>query len=327
MSSIDLVLTAEAVTAGMNTENEASISSQSSVLEDLAEKVDMAAGKAARERNLEKFIVLQRLPPIDICVFGRSGIGKSELIKAITHLDIPTSSQIDHVTQTLTEATTTIGPLQFRFWDTKGIDNWLDLAAVDNVFNEMREREIQPIFIIYCAAAGGRVDSDIVAGILRKFQMTKIPICYVITNIYAASFDQLTKQIEGGRRIMDDVFDRIPDQTGKLCFEYGNIFKNPDDLIPNRQGILIGVNSYPFSNILGTMPIYNIDELMTFLACNLNDEDFSKFVALTMNNRDFWDRISDGLRTRLQRTSDTLSKWKIHTVSFFKRLFRLEKTA
>jgi ABC-type molybdate transport system ATPase subunit len=101
--------------ADINTETEVFVSFQSSVLEDFAEKFDIAVDKAAKERNLEKFVILQRLPPIDICVFGRSGIGKSELIKAITHLDIPTSAQIDHVTQTLTEATTTIGPLQFRF--------------------------------------------------------------------------------------------------------------------------------------------------------------------------------------------------------------------
>jgi len=101
--------------ADINTETEVFVSFQSSVLEDFAEKFDIAVDKAAKERNLEKFVILQRLPPIDICVFGRSGIGKSELIKAITHLDIPTSAQVDHVTQTLTEATTTIGPLQFRF--------------------------------------------------------------------------------------------------------------------------------------------------------------------------------------------------------------------
>jgi hypothetical protein len=157
--------------------------------------------------------------------------------------------------------------------------------------------------------------------------MTKLLICYLITNIYAASSDQLIKQVEGERLIMDNVFDTVPDQIGKLCFEYGNVFKNDDSLIPNRQGILIGVNSCPFSNMIETMPIYNIHELMNFLAGNLNDEDFSKFVALTMNNRDFWDRISDGLHTRLQRASNTLSKWKIHTVSFFKWLFRFEKMA
>jgi hypothetical protein len=316
MSSIDT-----ASTADTNTESGSFISFESSVLEDFAEKVDMAAGKAAKQRNLDKSIVLERLPPIDICVFGRSGIGKSELIKAITHLDIPTSSQIDHVTLTLTEASTTIGLLQFRFWDTKGIDNWLDLDAVDNLFNEMRERKIQPIFIIYCAAAGGRVDSDIVASILKQFQVTKIPICYVVTNIYAANDDQLAKQIEGGRRIMDNVFDLFPDQTEELCFQYRNRTDDPDDLLPAKGGILIGVNSCPFRNRMGSMPIYNIHELMNFLADNTNDEDFSKFVALTMNNRHFWDRVSDGLRTRLRRAADALNRWKIHTTSFFKWLF------
>ncbi len=245
MSFIDSTSTISISIADINTENGGSISSEWPVLEDFAEKVDTAVNKAAKERNLEKFVILQRLPPIDICVFGQSGIGKSELIKAITHLDIPTSAQIDHVTQTLTEATTTIGPLQFRFWDTKGIDNWLDLDVVDNLFNEMKERNIQPIFIIYCAAAGGRVDSDIIAAILNRFQTTKIPICYVITNIYAASSDQLIKEVEGGRLIMDNIFDTLTDQIRKLCFKYGNVFKNDDSLIANRQGILIGVNSCP----------------------------------------------------------------------------------
>ncbi len=126
---------------------------------------------------------------------------------------------------------------------------------------------------------------------------------------------------------MDDVFGMRPDQIGKLSFEYGNMFKNVTDLIPYRQGILIGVNSCSFSNIIGTMPIYHMPELMNFLAGNLNDEDFSKFVTLTMNNRDFWDRVSDGLRTSLQRASGTLNKWRIQTMSFFKWLFRHEKTA
>jgi len=112
---MDSIPTAPVSTSNIDTENEILIASGSSPFEYIAEKIDMAAGKAAKERNLEKSIVFQRLPPIDICVFGRAGIGKSELIKAMTHLDIPTSAQIDHVTQSLTEVTTTIGDLKFRF--------------------------------------------------------------------------------------------------------------------------------------------------------------------------------------------------------------------
>jgi energy-coupling factor transporter ATP-binding protein EcfA2 len=326
MSLMNSLSTASVSTFDTSTESEASISSQSSLLKDFAEKFSVVIKKAAKDRNLELSVLLQRLPPVDICVFGRSGIGKSELIKAITHLDIPTSPQLDHVTQNLTEATTTIGGLQFRFWDTKGVDNWLDIDTVDNLFNDMKEKKVQPIFIIYCAAAGGRIDTDIVAAILKQFETAKIPICYVITNIYAASSDQLVKQIEGGRLIMDNVFETVPHQTGKFCFEYKNILKNEDNSVPNRQGILIGVNSCPFDNIMGTMPVYNIHELMNFLANNLNDEDFSKFVTMTMNNRDFWDRFSDAWRTRIQRITDALNNFQTQTVSFFKWLFRVQRS-
>ncbi|CAF4980804.1 unnamed protein product, partial [Rotaria socialis] len=211
-------------------------------------------------RNLTASVILDRLPPIDICVFGRSGIGKSQLIKAITRIDIPISAQIDHVTQSLTRATTTIGTLQFRFWDTKGFDSWLDIDFVHNLFNEMKEQDINPIFIIYCAAAGGRVDSDIVAGILKNFQEKAIPICYVITNIYGARTEQLQGQIDGGRYIMDAIFGPVSVSTGKLCYHYGQPPDSSDNGSLNKHGILIGVNSLEFSNIMGTMPILNIHE-------------------------------------------------------------------
>ncbi|CAF1377413.1 unnamed protein product [Rotaria sordida] len=153
----------------------------------MVEKMGVATSKVAKERNLDASIVLEHLPPIDICVFGRSGIGKSTLIKAITNMDIPSSAQIDHVTQVLTEATTCIEGFTFRFWDTKGVDSWQDIDSIDNMFNEMSEQKVQPLFVIYCAAANGRVDSDIVAGFLTRFREANILICYVVTNIYAAS--------------------------------------------------------------------------------------------------------------------------------------------
>ena len=141
----------------------------------------------AKARHILKELVLERLPAIDIVVFGRSGIGKSTLVEAITHVDMLPSSPIDHVTEVLTEVTVEIEPLKFRFWDTKGIDSWSDIDAIDNLFNEIIAREMKPLFVIYCATMNGRVDSDIVAGILARFRMLHVPICYVITNIYAAN--------------------------------------------------------------------------------------------------------------------------------------------
>jgi len=299
----------------------ASTESITSSFEFIGEKMSSAVDKEAKERNLHPSIIKQRLLPIDICVFGRAGIGKSHLIKAITHLDIPVSPQIDHVTPGLCGLSTTIGDLTFRFWDTKGIDNWLDIDNVDNMFNDMKELKVQPIFIIYCAAAGGRVDSDIVAGILKRFQSMDLPICYVITNIYAASDEQLQQQKQGAFSIMNNVFEVDPYEINDLHYEYKITTENSNDSAPKKNGILIGVNSCSFTNRMGTMAICNIHELMNFLAGNLNDEDFTKFVALTMKNRDFWDRFSDGFRTRLRRASEKLSSWRIQIKDLFKKLF------
>ncbi|CAF1411461.1 unnamed protein product [Adineta ricciae] len=296
--------------------------STSSTLHYIAENVTKAVKTIAKQRNLETTVVFDHVAPIDICVFGRSGIGKSTLIKAITNLDIPESPQIDHVTEVVTEVTTYIGALKVRFWDTKGIDNWLDIDIIDNMFNEMNKLNVKPLFIIYCAATNGRVDSDIAAGILTRFQRQNIPICYVITNIYAASDEQLEQQIEGGRRIMKRVFGSSPKSNGDLYYTYENTCTANEGYC--KEGILIGVNSCVFSNRMGTQPLFNIHELMDFLAGALKDEDFTKFVALTMANRDFWDRAKDAIRTRVLRITDTLDSWKIKTGSFIKRLFGRE---
>ena len=156
-----------ASTVSLNEEislDESSTSSIATLLQHFVAKVNTIIDKVAKDRNLERSVVMARMSPIDVCVFGRSGIGKSELMKAITGMDFPSSPQLDHMTQKLTHVTTRIDSFTFRFWDTKGIDNWLDIGMIDNMFNEMKERQVKPIFIIYCAASGGRIDSDIVGG-------------------------------------------------------------------------------------------------------------------------------------------------------------------
>jgi hypothetical protein len=291
-------------------------------MDDLLDKLYTAANQAAHERNLEPNVVLNRLPPIDIFVFGRSGIGKSTLIEAITNEKVHSSARLDHMTEQLTEINKTIGNLKFRFWDTKGIDNWRE-GDTFNLIIQMKDREIKPIFAIYCAAAGGRVDSTVVTLILQYFQLENIPICYVITNIYAASTEQFQGQLEGGRSVMSAVFNTEDRETGRYCFEYETILPGQSDPAVQSKGILIGVNSCSFSNIMGnTMPPCNVHELMDFLAHNLNDEQFTKFVALTMNNRAFWDRAYDALRSRLFRIKEAIMRWDILPRSVIEAFFK-----
>jgi hypothetical protein len=285
--------------------------------------IHTVVGKTAEKHNLEMNVVLDRLSPIDILVFGRSGIGKSTLIEAITNEKVSSSAQLDHVTEQLTEISKTIGALKFRFWDTKGIDSWRDSDAF-NLIIQMTQREIKPIFVIYCAATGGRVDSSIVRAMLEYFKLQNIPICYVITNIYSSSVEQFQGQLEGGRSVMSAVFNTNERETSvKYCYEYEYVAQGDSDFTVKNKGILIGVNSCSFSNLMGAnMPPFNIHELMDFIARNLNDEEFTKFVALTMNNRAFWDRAYDAVRSRFFRIKEAIIHWNVLPKSFVDAFFK-----
>jgi hypothetical protein len=55
---------------------------------------------------------------------------------------------------------------------------------------------------------------------------------------------------------------------------------------------------------------------MSFIANNLNDEDFAKFVALTLQNRGFWEQISDKFVTKLYQCRDLLTGYGIKFLDF-----------
>jgi GTPase SAR1 family protein len=282
--------------------------SERSTLDHVVNIIRRIASQEAKTHNVSTEVVLERLSPIDIFVFGRSGIGKSQLIKAIADAKMDSSPRLDYLTLTLTAAIRYIGSLTLRVWDTKDIDSWEDVNAVGNLFKEMVEQKINPIFVIYCAASGGRVNSDIVTCILKTFNSTYIPICYVITNIYAGSSEQLGAQIQRGCSIMEAVFQQTPSPVGQFRFEYENKPEQDSGTDKTARGLLIGVNSCVFTNVMVTVPPVNIHELMDFLASNLNEEEFTKFVALTMNNRNFWDRVHDTLHSRFIKIKDTVLK-------------------
>jgi len=283
--------------------------SNPSTLDHVANRLQSIADHEAEAHRVSTEVVLERFPPIDIFVFGRSGIGKSQLIEAITDIKMDSSPQLDHVTQKLTAVIHQIGSLTFRFWDTKGIDKWEDADTVVNLFKEIEEQKIKPIFVIYCAAAGGRVNSNIVTSILKSFNSRYIPICYVITNIYAASLQQIRAQIHGGHSIMEAVYEKNwYHPPGQSRVEYENKSKEDSDSNKTSRGLLTGVNSCVFTSSMGTKPPFNVHGLMSFLASNLNDEELTKFVALTMNNRNFWDRVHDKLHSRFIKIKDTVLK-------------------
>lgn len=274
--------------------------------------IDRIALTNAETYKLSPSVIIHQLPPVDILIFGRSGVGKSALINAITGVQVPSSPDIDHVTQTINCTIVNNGKLKFRFWDTKGIDKW-DISDVENMFNEIKEKQINPLFVIYCASFNGRVDSKVVRKILLDFKQYNVPIAYVITNMYAGDDSQFDGQREGGFSIMNDVFLVKSKKISEYCYEYGALYDRDGELLSDGKGILICVNSQPYIKKRGNInyPQSNINELLDFIGCHLNGERFAEFLVLTLNNRSYWKQKYDYLLSRLQEISSYLYKYGI----------------
>jgi GTPase SAR1 family protein len=281
------------------------------LVDSIQSMIDKIALTNAETYKLTPSVIIHQLPPVDILIFGRSGVGKSALIKAITGIQVPSSPDIDHVTQTINCTIVNNGKLKFRFWDTKGIDKWENYSDVENMFNEIKEKKIMPLFVIYCASFNGRVNSKIVTKILLNFKQYNVPIAYVITNIYAGDDNQFDGQRKGAFSIMNDVFLVQPEKISEYYYEYGELRDTDGELISDGKGILICVNSQPYikkrENI--DLPQFNINELLDFIGCHLNGERFAEFVILTLNNRSYWKQKYDYLLSRLAEISTYLYQY------------------
>jgi len=280
------------------------------LVDSIQSMVDKIALTNAETYKLAPSVIIHQLPPVDILIFGRSGVGKSALIKAMTGIQIPSSPDIDHVTQTMNCTVITHGKLKFRFWDTKGIDKWDDFSDVENMFNEINEKKIVPLFVIYCASFNGRVESKIVTKILLNFKEYNVPIAYVITNVYAGDDDQFDGQRKGGFSVMNNVFLAIPKKISEYYYEYEALYNTDGELISNGKGIIICVNSQPYikrrENI--NLPQFNVNELLDFIGRHLSGERFAEFVILTLNNRSYWKQKYDYVLSRLHEISNYLYK-------------------
>jgi predicted GTPase len=158
--------------------------------------------------------------PIDILCFGRAGVGKTTLLEALTGRQLGSTSRVNHGTSklecceihdNLSNKEGNSVKIHIRFWDSKGVEKWTggDLVElfeelknqnVSSVFSEVINVEVHPICVLYCGSGYGRINSGIVAHILREFLSSETPVFYVITNLYSHSDETLTGQFEGAMK-------------------------------------------------------------------------------------------------------------------------------
>lgn len=278
---------------------------------------------SAKRFHLSPSVVNEKIY-IDILVLGRAGVGKSQLMKAITNRhDIVSSAQLDHVTTHLTASIFEIKNITYRFWDSRGIDKWDDGEEPGKLIEELEKKKINPMFIIYCAAAMGRVATNQVKKVLHCLSRHNVPIAYVITNMFGASDVQREAQIKGGIEIMDEIFVNQPIKCGRFHYEFHGLLQENDEYaIHEGNGILIAVNSCEYVNEdFGiSKGEENIHTLMNFIATHLKDEQLSQFVLMTLENRTFWQKITDVLYSRLESVFKALGKAR----DFFTPWFELK---
>jgi len=295
----------------------------SNLIDAVQSLVDKTTITNCEQFKLTPSVIKRQIPPVDILIFGRAGVGKSTLITAMTGIELPSSPNLDHVTQTISCTCINHGNITFRFWDTKGIDKWDSSSDIENMFNEIKEKHINPLFIIYCASMNGRVDSKIVTQILLQFKQNQVPIAYVITNIYAGDDEQFDGQRRGAFTIMNDVFLVKPIKISEYYYEYSSLYHPDGEIISEGKGILICVNSRPYIRKRGNInqSQLNVNELLDFIGNHLNGDRFAEFVILTLHNRSYWKQKYDYLLSRLQEISEYFCKFGIKLANTFLSLY------
>lgn len=246
----------------------------------------------------------------DLLCFGRSGVGKTALLEGITGRHLGSTPRLDHGTATLTciEAEEQVPQLNggtkilhIRFWDTKGIDQWTK-EEVPAMFDELERAHVRPVCVFYCTTGSGRVATEVLEPILRKFCQQNIIVVWVVTHMYATSDEQFDAQMEAGKETVQ----RLSGHPAVLVEE--------DVFTCGARCFVVGVNSKTYENRL--MGIKrdpkNLDKLMQLCVEHLEGSDAAWFFFASLSNKDFWSKAISRIKHLLLLFGIDVDKLAVH---------------
>lgn len=73
--------------------------------------------------------------------------------------------------------------------------------------------------------------------------------------------------------------------------------------------------------MMGSMPPLNVNITMELVMSALNEQQITQFFLATLNNRSFWDKAHDFIRTMAIRVEN----WEYRLIEYWEEIFKANK--
>ncbi len=241
--------------------------------------------------------VIERLE-FNIVLVGSPRVGKSQLINALcggkklaqtsSSLNSCTKKIERYVLETDKTQTPDLPACKVNFYDTPGIESWVDDAGKQRMLELIEETD--PVCVIYCASPGCFADLSQLRPVLNKCKEKRVVCALVCTNMWFGN-----RQGDVIREFENELFQTFGSRDDKYSDQ-------PHPLKPHKvtffgdAALCTMVNSVEYSDLnwsTESKPVQGVDELIHGVMELLNEEKLQGWCTVVLNRRSYWEKIHD----------------------------------